>query len=265
VFIGSLIGLHPTTAQGVDNGFARGISYRYSGSGYSDFNFYFTNNGFTSSNGRPMQIVLTASQQDLGFQVSIWIYNSTYVLLDNEVWDISTVPPTNLWQDQHQVSGIINSYHTIKLQIYSSGNWYVGFYLDATRYDSYQVPASTFDKKMTPSLVIESLDNVTNDWNGKYITGIFRTGSTSLHTQYYGGRWGYDIAGCVAYQDSTVYVGETVGAPANVGTTGSNLGLSYTGYLNRIGHTAGFDTLDDFDVWYEYYTWAANPTAIKVS
>lgn len=265
VFIWSLIGLHPATAPGIDDGFARGISYRYGGSGYSDFNFYFINNGFTTSNGHPMQIVLTASQELWAFQVGIHIYNSANVLLDNELWNISG-SPTLQWQHQYQVSGIIDSYHTIKLSIYSSsGNWYVGWYLDATRYDSHQVSVSTFNNKLTPSLVVESADTVTGDWTGRFITGTFKRGSTSVNTQFYGGLWGRNHAGCVAYQTSEIYVGEDIQAPDNVGTTGSNLGLSLTGYLNRIGHTTGFNTLSDAIILSEYSDWAANPTTIKVS
>jgi hypothetical protein len=213
-----------------------------------------------------MSIVLTASCGGLAFQVAIRIYSMTYASVVDNLWNIAVNPPVPVWPDhEYPVSGIVGSYHTIRLQIYSdSGTWRVGWWVDSFRYYTYVVPASTFDRGMTPSVVIESFDDVTNDWTGRHITGILRTGTTSLHTEFYGGWWGHAHAGCTSSQTTNFYVGDDMMAPINVGTTGSYLGLAYTGYLNCIGDTTTCNTLSDAIIQDLHDTWASNPSRISV-
>ncbi|GEM_PF-3260558 len=218
-------------AASIDNGFANGVYYRYSGSGTTDFNFYFYNNGFSSSNGNPEQIVLTATTSQgtggIAYQISIFIYSSTNVQLDDEAWDLST-GTCCLFHTDTAVSGIPNSWHTIELKDFlSGGQYYIGYYLDGTRHNSW-VAQSSFDSHMVPSIVLESADYSTSDWNSHTAQGYLETGSTGLNTYFYGGAWGASNAACSvsSYQSSGYYVGQGIQDPNNVGTTGHIL----TGY-----------------------------------
>jgi hypothetical protein len=247
----------------MDNGFAIGAGYKYSGSGDSDFNFYFINNGFSSSNGNPEQIVLTATTGQESY-----IYSSSKVVLDDEAWFINTTTPYLLFHTQYGVSGIINSWHIIELKIFSSnGIFYTGYYLDGTCYDSWTTSgASTFDAEMVPSVVIESADTVSSDWNSKTVDGFLRTGSTNLNTQFYGGTWGADNAGFIALsQTSSIYVGQNVQSPNNVGTSGYILGYGIYANQLALGDTAPYFIITDPIISSEHSTFSANAWGVQVS
>ncbi|MEM2981354.1 MAG: hypothetical protein QW385_08355 [Thermoproteota archaeon] len=252
-------------AANIDNGFAIGASYLYTG-GLSDFNFYFYNNGFSTSNGYPEQIVLTASSTyssyKVAYQISIFIYSSTNTVLDIEVWNIS--PPSLISHNTSQISGLVNSWHTIELKIYSSGGvYYVGYYLDGIKYGSY-TSGSTFDTQMVPSIVIESVDTSSSDWNGRYVYGYLRNGNTQLSTYFYGGWWGYLHAGCIAQQSSTVYVGEDVQAPDIVGATGWRLNGYHGANQLAIGNMGSYFALTDSIALNSYNNFHSDPCTVPI-
>jgi hypothetical protein len=248
----------------MDNGFAIGVYYQYT-SGTNDFNLNFFNNGFTTSNGNPEQIVLTASTADqLSFQIGIFIYNSSYVYLDDEVWQING-NPNIIYHKIYKVDGIYDTLNVIKLAIFtSSGHNYVGYYLDGTQYDTYQIQFLTFDNEMSPSAVIESADTIANDWTGNYIQGFLRTGLTNLHTWFYGGIWGALNAGFSATQTSAVYVGQNVEAPTNVGTSGYNMGYGTGACMNCLGNVNSVFFITDPTIANEASIFAANSGLVRI-
>jgi len=254
-------------AANVDNGFAIGASYLYTG-GLSDFNFNFYNNGFSTSNNYPEQIVLTAtstySSYKVAYQIAIYIFSNTNTVLDDEAWNIGVNPPTILFHTSYQVSGLANSWHTTELKIYSSsGVYYVGYYLDGTQKDSY-ASGSTFDTQMVPSVVIESADTSSSDWNGHYVYGYLRNVNTQLSTLFYGGTWGYNHAGCIAQQTTTFYVGEDVQALDIIGTTGWRLdGYGGTNQL-AIGNVAGYFAITHSISLNSHNNFNSNPCTVRI-
>jgi len=177
---------------------------------------------------RSLQIVLTASAGGYAYQNSIYIYSSTSVYLAPEVWNIALntliFNPTST-----AISGIIGTTNSLELKIFSSsGTYYVGFYLNGTLYQRYTSgssgTATAFDDEMTPSIVFESADPYSTDFNGIWNYGFFYGNGNMLPMNLYLGWWGY-CNGITSIQTTTSYVGQNVEAFNNVAVSGYNNGF----------------------------------------
>jgi hypothetical protein len=215
-----------------------GVWYSNLGSTVTYINFNFDNLGvpaaLSNGSGYTFGGVLSASTNGYLMQIAMYKSSSGVAALETEVW----IGSLTVFTDQYTLSSSdLDSWNNEEVDIASLQQVCEGHYcyyeevldwiFDGTTYTTYTTGAvanGDFDTGIVPSVVVESYDLTSSDFNSLDIHGYLQPDGSDVSDLYlYPGSWGYLSDSCSlpsGAQSTSTYIGSGQEAVSNVGVTG---------------------------------------------